>query len=802
MPRPGRFLAVALLSAAALAYEILLVRIFAIEHFHHLAAMVISIAMLGFGASGTLLALAGERSPERAGRWFPWSSVLAATALLGSPAAAHAIPLDLTQLAWNPSEWLKLAAVYVLLALPFALASAAILLGIVLESGRRGAIYGANFVGSGLGAAAAVAVLWLALPVQALALPAVLGSIAAIAATGSSHHRGRIAAAGGAVALVALIALARPPWRLEVTPYKALPQIEAFPEARRVAERTSPLGWVTAVEAPAFRHAPGLSLAYSGPFPRQRALLVDGQLAGAALSTGDSSALEVLDWLPTALPYALEGRHKVLVLGAGGGFEVAIALRHGAREVTAVELHPDLVRLSGALVPQLARRSHDARVAWVIGDARNFVARSLERFDLVTIGLEGGFGTAAAGVHSLNEDFLHTVDAYVDDLQRLNDGGVLAITRWLSVPPREAVRVVLTAAEALRRLRPEVVKRGLVLVRSWGTVTVLVKPDGFRPQEIIAIADWAVRRRFDLDWYPGIITPTAGFNVLDEPTVYRAAEAAVTDRDSAAAFAKRYPFDIAPSDDSRPYPHHFLRARSLRSFFSAGTGAWLPFAEWGYIALVATVCQSALLAALFMVVPVTLRSRTLSRRWLFPLSLYFMALGLAYLAAEIAAIQQLSLLLGHPIYAVAAVLAAMLICSGLGSIWSDRLNPKRAYTIAAVLAVMLASYAVFLLLLVHLLQPAHLLLRGTIAFLALAPPALLMGVPFPIGLRAFAGTDTVRVAWAWAANGFASVVAAPLSAIIAIEAGSPALFVIAAAAYGTAALLLFRATRSSRPQQA
>jgi hypothetical protein len=165
---------------------------------------------------------------------------------------------------------------------------------------------------------------------------------------------------------------------------------------------------------------------------------------------------------------------------------------------------------------------------------------------------------------------------------------------------------------------------------------------------------------------------------------------------------------------------------------------------------------------------------------------YFAAIGLAYLAAEIAAIQQLALLLGHPVYAVTAVLTVMLICSGAGSVWSDRRGEGAALTF--VLAAWLGVYAGGLLGLAHALQPQPLALRVAAAVAVLVPPAFLMGTPFPIGLRALAGGDPTRVAWAWAMNGFASVVAAPLSALIALEAGTQALFALASAAYALAAL--------------
>jgi hypothetical protein len=750
--------------------------------------MAISVAMLGFGAAGTFLALAVP-DRERAERWFTWAALLTPLALLSSAALVHRVPLDATQLPWDAWAWPRLALVYLLLAAPFAIGASVVLLSLTLEPDRVGALYGASFLGAGLGAGLALAILWVALPDRALATPALAASLGAIAAVPLTARRKPATIAAIAGLALAVAASARPFWRIEVTPYKGLPQVEAFPDARRVAEQASPLGWVVAVDASAFRHAPGLSLLYRGAFPRQTGLFVDGQTAGAVSHWEEAgAATAMLDWLPSAAPYALGGRDDVLVIGAGGGTEIWNALTHGAAEVTAVELHPELLKLSGwADVgrPGIA----GVRVVTATGDARSYVARSRDEFDLVTLSAGVAFGTSAAGVHALNEDFLHTVEAYVGYLEHLSDDGVLAVTRWLMVPPRESVRVILTAGEALSRVAPENLIDKLIVVHSWATTTVLVKPSGFGAEEVHALMRWARERRFDLDWHPGIEGPATGFNVLEEPVLYRAAAAVIGGEESVERFAAGYPFRVSPVDDSRPFPHHFLRAGSLAVLLGGDRGSWLAFAEWGYVALIATLVQSALLAGLLMILPALARARSTVTRSRLRLVGYFLAIGFAYLAAEVAAIQQLNLLLGHPVYAVAAVLVAFLVCSGLGSAWSDGRSEGYARVAGLALVVMLGLCAVLLLGLVHLLGSATLFVRAVVAMLVLAPLAFVMGLPFPLGLRSLAQGRAEDVAWAWAANGFASVVATPLAALIALEVGSTLLFLFAAAAYAGAAVL-------------
>jgi len=775
----ARPLAVGLVAAATLIYEVLLVRLFALAQFHHFAYMAIGIAMLGFGASGTGLALLGASGVERNPTRFAWAALGTPIALLLGPALATRVHLDATQLVVHPQQWPLVVLLYALLALPFAAGALVVLLALALEVRRPGLTYGASFLGSGAGALLSIALLW-ALPLpRALATSALIAAVAAVIVLGAGAPRAVRLTAWITLA-AATLATARPAVRLQVSPYKGLPQVEAYPAARRVAESWSPLGWVVAVEAPAFRFAPGLSLAYAGEVPAQTALFIDGELSGAVLPA--RATPQFMEWLPSSLVYSLGTRERVAVIAAGGGLEVASALRHGAGQVTAVELVTEVARL--AAMPTRG----DSRVRWIVRDARTFAARAQDRYDLLILGPQAGPGNTIAGVRALSEDFLHTTEAYRAYLRLLRDGGVLAITRWLSVPPREPIRVVLAVAQSLRQ-EGYAADSGLVVAHSWATVTVLAKPKGFTAAEVTSLRGWSAQRGLDLDWYPGATAPGSQFHRLDDPALYQAARHAAT-ADSSRTFARRYPFDVAPRSDAKPYPHHFLRLAALRALLARNPGDWLPFSEWGLLALLATLAQSVAAAGAFLLVP-ALVAIPARRRLGFPrLASYFALIGFAYLAVELAIIQQLGLLLGHPVYAVALVLAGLLIGSGLGSIWSDRRALNHAWLPLALLALLSATLGGFLLPAVHAAQATPLLARAGVGLTALLPLAFLMGLPFVIGLRRLAGTDQARIAWAWAANGFASVVAAPLAALVALEAGSRVLLLAAAGAYGAAALVV------------
>ncbi|HSR43046.1 MAG TPA: class I SAM-dependent methyltransferase, partial [Longimicrobiales bacterium] len=498
--------------------------------------------------------------------------------------------------------------------------------------------------------------------------------------------------------------------------------------------------------------------------------------AGDEADPARAPSLAFLDWLPTAAAYVVGRPGSVLVLGSAGGLEVLGALRHGADSVTGVELVGPLVEVTGWVLGEGADLYRRRGVRPVVGDARAFAAEAEERFDVVVLPPAGRFGVAAAGVYAAGEDYMSTVEAFADYLERLAPGGVLAITGWLRTPPRNGAKTLLTAVRALRLAGVEEPGGSLVFLRSWATGTLLVKPDGFAPEELDRVRAFALERRVDVDWPPppeGAEPPT--FNRMERPVFRQAAAAAAAGPDSARAWAARYPFHVAPATDDRPYAHRFLRLSSLPELLSRGRGAMLPVAEWGYLAVVATLFQSGLLAALLLLVPAAVLVARRgdgppldgTRSGLARTAGYFGAIGLGFALVEITAIQRLGLVLGHPVYATSAALAALLAFSGLGSWASDRWEAGRgaraclAVGIGALVGAALIPRAGVLL-------PLPFGARMTLGGVAVGGLGFLMGWPFPTGLRRLAGRGA-PVAWAWAANGFASVVGVSLATLLAME---------------------------------
>jgi SAM-dependent methyltransferase len=782
-------IAVALISAAALAYEILLMRLFSIVLWHHFAYMIISLALLGYGASGAVLTLAQRAVQQRFAPLFSAAAAAFGVSAIACFALAQRVPFNPLEILWDPRQLAYLSAVYLLLLLPFLCAGACVCMALTHFRGLQSRIYSFDILGAGAGSLGVVALLFVLSPADALKLIAALAFAAATVAWLECGGPRRWPA-------VLLMTFAAVPWLLPqawiepaMSPYKELSQTLRIPQARVVEQRSSPLGLVSVVESARvpLRHAPGLSLTATAEPPPQLGVFTDGEgLTALTRFDGRRDSLAHLDQISSALPYHLLRRPRVLVLGAGAGADVLQAHYHGARQIDAVELNPQVVDLVRRRFADFAGGIYSTIARVHVAEARGFVAASEDRYDLIQVALLDSFSASSAGLYALSENYLYTVEALQDDLRHLQPGGLLAVTRWVALPPRDALKLFAAAVVALERSGVDPGSR-LALVRSWKTSTLLVKNGAFDGEDIAAIKAFCAARSFDVAFYPGMRPDEANrYNVVEGPDLFDGATALLSPgRDE---FLQRYKFHIAPATDDKPHFFHFFKWRSLPEFLSMKGQGGLPLLEWGYPVLVATLVQAAVASLLLIGLPLAWVARVGARGRVL---VYFLAIGFGFMFIEIAFIQKFVLFLSHPLYAVAVVLFAFLLFAGIGSRVSNRLrNGTLRHPIAAVAGAIAVSAALCLGLLPWLFQHSIGLpdaARILISVALIAPLAFFMGMPFPLGLARVEATDARLIPWAWGINGCASVTGAVLATLLAIHVGFTAVVVAALVLYGVAA---------------
>ncbi len=793
--REGRppFFAISLLSTCVLAYEVLLTRLFSIELWHHFAYMIISAAMLGYGASGTLLTLLREKFLPRFGVVYVAS---AASLTLLMPVAfwlSQQIPFNPLELLWDPTQPFRLLAVYLLMMLPFFCGGLGIGLVFAYWGQQASRVYAYDILGAGVGSMMVIAVLFFISPARLLTVLSALALLAAAIAVIETRLRPR-----WLMELflgLAVLALVLPAMSVHPSPYKDLSQALDIAGAQVVEERSSPLGEVTVVKNTRvpLRDAPGMSLNATTEPPAQLAVYVDGNGPSALTRfDGDLAPLAYLDQLTSALPYHLLEKPRVLVLGAGAGSDVLQALYHGSATIDAVELDPNVIALvrqrfrdyAGNLYDRPDVHAHEA-------EARGFVNASRERYDLIELALMDSFGTASAGLYGLSENYLYTVEATQAYLQRLEPGGMLAVTRWLTLPPRDALKLFATAIRALERSGVAAPGARLAMIRGWKTVTLLVKGSDFTARDVAELKAFCRARSFDLAWYPGMQASEANrYNQLARPYFFEGAIALLGPQRQ--EFMDRYKFYIEPATDDRPHFFRFFKWDAAAEMLSLRARGGMPLLDWSYPLLVATLLQAIAASALLILAPLAFSRcrRTLPHA---PEAWYFLSIGLGFMFMEIAFIQKFVLFLSHPLYAVAVVLCAFLAFAGIGGWLAGRTQAANKVTlaVAAMVAISL-GYLAFMPALFQALTHLPDVVKVIVSILLIAPLALCMGVPFPSGMARLSVSRRDAIPWAWAINGFASVVGAVLATLLAIHLGFSAVILLALLVYASAGIALGR----------
>jgi hypothetical protein len=799
-----------LLSAATLTFEVNLTRIFSVAQFYHFAFVIVSLALLGFGASGTVLSLfprLKERDPACTLTWLSWGFALAA---VGSYALTLCVPFDSFRIAREWQQGAVLALHYVALATPFFCSGTAVglLLAAWPESANR--TYAANLTGSAIGCLLAVVTPSLVGGEGTVLLSAALGLLAALPFQRGTTRGTQVVSRSAVYAVrfaqlaLALILVLGALWlpsflEIRLSPYKSLSYVLLYPDAELTFQRWNGFSRVDVVRSTSIRSLPGRGFVCPGQPPSQLGLTVDGDsLSPISHVPPGFTALEVpgspalTDCLLTALPYQLRPGARTLVLEPRGGFDVLVALAEGARTVTAVEANPlivEAVRMQGEWAGSLY---DDPRVSVAVEEGRAYARRAREWYDVVVLSLTAPQRPVTSGAYSLAEDYGYTVEAFGDYVARLEDGGLLVVTRWLQVPPSEAVRAFALAVEAVERAGGDP-KESIVALRSYQQMLILIRRGAFTQEELEAIRAFAAPRAFDLVYLPGIRPEdTNHYNVLQEPDYYRIC-VELLEAEDRQAWYRDYPFDIRPPSDDRPFFGHFFKWRQVPQVLAMAGHTWQPFGGAGYFVMLALLVLAALAAGTLILLPLAARRwRVVGRGGLYGATLgYFALLGLGYLCVEIPLLQQFILFLGHPAYALATVLFALLLFSGLGSLLSRRV-PLRL--VLVLLPLLVVGYALGLPLLFEATLAAPLRNRLVIAVMALAPPGLLMGMPFPKGLALLGQRESeptsasVLIAWAWGANGAVSVVASILAALLALSFGFSTVLALGAACYVGAGL--------------
>ena len=788
------FTGIFLLSLGTLLLELALTRVLSVANWYHFGFLVVSTALLGFGASGVTLSLWTKLREEtsldhaltRLSLLFGFVSLASFWLMQRIPFHPFRLLLDRSQLAYTLLYYLVLAA-------PFFCSGLAISL-LLTRGGREvNRLYAADLVGAGLGCAAICGVMPAFGGSGSVVVAAALGILAALAF--NSFRLSRLTLFGSIVGLgfLAFAFVAGQALPIRVIPEKRHPLLPVGETP--IYTKWNTFSKIDLYDAPAVpeegRPDPGYSI------------IIDAGAAGTAIPDLKMGVRNYLanspQYHPAGLAYIGKKHPKVLIIGSGAGREVLEGLYFGASSITAVEINPiinDIV--THRMRDHWGGLFEQPEVKVVTEDGRSFVRRSKEKYDAIISIQTMSDAALTSGALSLSETYILTREAFEDYWNHLTPDGTLLVTR----PTYQIPRLFATTRELFDREGLGSPAANLLAFRG------VVAPFGHRQFLTGFLLQKSPLQREEVD----TIAKRLGVGQKEQwgdtgqPEIYYSPFGAPSDEFQTllADLAKSPDLKriyssstelLRPATDDRPFFNQRRRwsrvgPGAIRSVLGAGQKGDVDAQPVAEVTLLVLLIQAVVVAGAMILLPlVRFRRQGLqaNHRWAF--LTYFACLGLGFILIEIVLLQRLSLFLGQPIYTFSVVLASLLIFTGVGSYLASRIQNVSYRTLSWFLLAVVGTILVTLVItppVLSLTLGLALPWRVTIAVLLVAPLGVLLGVPFPTGLRLVGKEASPLVPWAWAVNGFFTVIGSVGAVILGMALGFNAVFIIAALCYAAA----------------
>lgn len=780
-------LTVFLTACTLLCYEVSLIRVYAIIQWQNFFSIIISMAMLGFGISGSLLYINKKRVENASNKWILLCLILYPTSMFLGFIISSKLPFNPFLVGYESIELLYLLISFICILVPFIFGAS--IFGILIQKYNIHKLYAVNMVGSGIGALVVILIQFLVHPFHSLTL--ITGIALFIAIIYSSFFRKPvfIGVSLFSVLFSLFVIISFDFLDLKrISDFKPLSQTLSTKNAQLLYEKYSPYGLIQVVEAEGLRSFPGLSIICPAEVPNQKSIYFDGSGSSSVIPYNkDQKSYEFSKYMTSALPYSISDIYSVLIPGSGGGISIARALSFNCKDIDALEINPTIVSL---MKNELAEYSgyiySHPNVDVIESDIRSYIDNSSKRYSLIELSFSDSYATASSGINALNESYIYTIESFSKMYERLLPNGLISISRWTVDPPRDNIKLLTTAINSLKEQRINNPGDHLIAIRSLQTFTLLISRRPISQQQIIKTKEFSSKNLFDLVYYPGIKENESNRYInLAKPYYYSATMKLLSnDYDD---FIKNHTFNIEPATDNNPYFNNFFKLNTLEHIRNYGI-KWIPITDWGYLLVLFLLIFVAVISFLGILLPIKLSTKE-------PVNgkviLYFSFLGLSYFFIEIILIQKSILYVGNPIYSASTIISGLLIFSGIGSYISGKFSNKKNIIFFSTILVVLS-------LVLHLILYSF-ITKNTSNFntvgkiflmlITILPLGFFMGIPFPRGLEIIKNKHTKILQWAWGINGFFSVISILTTSMISIICGFNTVLILASIIYLAAGLL-------------
>jgi predicted membrane-bound spermidine synthase len=786
--KQGPFLlGLGLVTGSTLALEVLDTRVLSIVTWYSLAFFVLAMGLCGLTAGAVRVYFLGEELTE---------ARLPAELSKAAYQFALAIPLSYVALLILPIRSEPVATTFALflvfsaaLAMPFYPAGIAIAASLTRTRFPIGRVYAVDLAGAALGAPLMPLLLLVFDGGSAIFMVGAMAAGAALAfARAGTDAPGARRATWALVGLAALSLVNnstdhgfRPIWVKEHPEYYSAVETELWNSHSRIEV-------LKAAAGPALYWGQGAKC--QPPILNQRVLIIDGHAATPLYDAGKSlETLRFLECDVTDVANLLRPGGPAAIIGVGGSRDIQAAVLAGHSPVLGIELNDRMLQILHSKLGAPALVADRPDVHLVHDDARSYLSRTKDQFRVVQASLIDTWAATGAGAHALGENGLYTLEAWRTFLDRVEPGGVLTVSRWATI---ETSRMVALAVAALIERGVAEPRSHLALLGAGLVKTLIVGRDPLTAE------DGALLRR---------IADERGFSIVALPDTHAddaqiESVLAATSRAELDRVTLKDDLDLRPSTDDRPFFFNVMRLRALFHPLPQTDAATIEGNLLATRTLGMTVLASLLFAVGSILWPLSRRARPKGHtsRTLFGGLAYFLLIGVGFMLIEIAILQRLSIVLGHPIYGLIVVLSSLIAAAGVGSLVSDALPLSTApycYVFPVVIGLLVVVFAFVW----PSIAPTIIAAETPVRIAWSVGVTLLIGLPlglaFPAGMRIMRESHSDETPWLWGLNGVGSVMASSLAILIALAGGLTVLLLCAAGCYAllVVAIVVMRSGR-------
>ena len=751
------------LTMSTLMLEILLIRIFSVTLWYHFAFLVVSLALFGLGASGVYIYTSPklfrqEKALSHASIFstaFSLSILVSFLLFLG----IHFFPGQM-----HFSSIMSLALIYFICSVPFFFSGLCTSIILMNFSTKVSKIYSFDLMGAGIGCFLIFPTLYFFDGPTSIIIISLLAAIASILFSVAFRSRKRLMTSFSLLLIFFILIIIN-----SQTHIIKLDFIKG-----RFEKKPLIVSWN--------------SISRVAVYPRAEVkniltMQIDGSASTQILKfDGNLQRMRFLKGQIFFVSYHLKKNANILIIGPGGGRDVLAALAFGYAGITGVEINPIMIDMVNNKFGEFTNRLYQRPdVNIIVDEGRNFIRRSKKKYDIILGSLVDTWAATTSGAFALSENNLYTTEAFIDYLNHLNEDGILSFTRFILKPPRQTIRLVSLALAASEKLDITNPKSNLAIIGKDNLANFIFKKSPFTQNELSTIRRICIKNGFKVIYLPKFnMQRIENKNLIYDSNVNRLFYWLINNPDKEALY-EQYPFDIRPPTDDKPFFFFTVKPMDIFKFKAQAneTFGYQPIRplDLPILMLFILLIIAIIFTAGFILFPLIIKKsgslKDLKENS--TMLLYFACLGAGFIIVEISLMQKFILFLGHPIYSTTVILFSLLVFCGIGSRITNSFNLQKLknYLIIIIIgiALLLFIYNYLLTPLFHSLLGINLFSRISMAVILLIPLGLLMGMPFPMGIKIIDKKANKMIPWVWGINGSTSVLGSIVAVILAISSG-------------------------------